>query len=58
MSKAYRIYVYLQGDTRMVLCEVDTPEAVLDIVGSLCTIKRPQYTRVEIEIYEPVSPAR
>lgn len=55
MEHHYRIYVYLAGDTKMLLCTVSSPEAVGSVITTLCRAEQPEYQRVEIEIYEPVA---
>lgn len=50
----YRIYVYLAGETRMQLCEVGSPEAVAAVISTLCRVDNPAYTRLEVELFQPV----
>lgn len=46
----FRIHVYLSGDTKYLLCTVETADAAAEIVRMLCGVARPEYQRIEVEI--------
>lgn len=46
---AWKVYVFLAGDTRMHLCTCANAENAAAIVRSLCGADRPQFMRVELE---------
>ena len=46
----FRIYVYLQGDTKMLLCTAETLDAAMAIVRTLAGADRPEFQRIEIEL--------
>lgn len=50
MDFSYRIYVYLAGDTQMLLCTVESPESVGEVLTTLCRADRPEYQRIEVEL--------
>lgn len=50
MDYSYRIFVYLAGETRMLLCTVESPESVGAVLTTLCRAERPEYQRVEVEL--------
>lgn len=50
----YHIYVYLQGDTRMLLCTVESVSSVASVVAMLIGADHPEFTRVEVEIFRPI----
>lgn len=53
MNYEYRVYVYLSGDQRMLLCTCDDPDNVTAVIHSLCSASRPGYARIEVEIAPP-----
>lgn len=50
----YRVSVWLAGDTKMLLCTVSSPEAVAAVIKTLCRAEKPEYTRLEVELFKPV----
>lgn len=54
MDYHYRIYVFLAGETRMLLCTVESPEAVGSVLVTLCRADHPEYTRIEVEMTRPL----
>lgn len=53
----YRIFVYLAGETRMLLCTVFSADAVAAVLRTLCAADQPEYTRLEVEMIPSVLPA-
>lgn len=46
----FRIHVYLSGDTKYLLCTVESADAAAEIIRCLCGVARPEYQRIEVEI--------
>lgn len=50
MTYEYRVYVYLAGEARLLLCTCDDAQGAAATVLALCRASRPGYARIEIEI--------
>lgn len=50
MKHEYRVYVYLAGDARYLLCTVLTAEGVGALMTALCQPENPGYSKIEVEI--------
>ena len=50
----YKIHIYLSGDVKYCLCTVESPEAVASVVATLCRADRPEFTKLEVELCQPI----
>lgn len=46
----FQIWVYLAGETRMLLCTVESADAVGAVLTTLCGAAHPEYSRIEVEL--------